>query len=374
MHLPSVKSLFSGKKSIDTKKFELAVENVQEHIIITDSDGIILYANPAVEQTTGFSRKEVVGTKAGALWGKLMDIQFYEKMWDTIKNKKQTFKGVLKNKKKDGREYLADTTLSPVLNEKGDVEFFVGIERDITKEVEVDQAKTEFVSMASHQLRTPLATVKWYAGMLLNGDCGKINKKQAEYLEEIKNGNQKMISLVNALLNVSRIEMGTFSVKPKKVNLKIECEEVLKEFGETIKDKKLKLKTKFQNMPDIQADPSYIRIIFQNLIDNAVKYTPNEGTISIAISIEGEDVLIRVKDTGCGIPGSAKHKIFTKLFRADNVSEEGVGLGLYITKSIIEKAAKGKIWFESKENRGTSFFVSLPITGMEKQEGTKKLI
>lgn len=143
-----------------------------------------------------------------------------------------------------------------------------------------------------------------------------------------------------------------------------------------IEGKKLQTELKFEDsLPLINADMNIVRMIFQNLFSNAVKYTSENGKIIITIKKENSNVLISVADTGYGIPSNVQSKIFTKMFRADNArvkDPEGTGLGLYIIKSTLEKTG-GKIWFESRENKGSTFYVTIPLDGMKKKEGTKRL-
>jgi len=362
--------------TVDLQKFQLAVENASDHIIITNTDGNILYANKAAEIITGYSKKEMLGRKSGDLWGGKMDKAFYQKMWKTIKEEKKVFVGELTNKRKGGEKYEVQLRISPVLDEKGNEIFFVGIERDITREKQIDKAKTEFVSLASHQLRTPLTSINWYAEMLLSGDAGKLNDDQKQFVNEIHVGNQRMVDLVNALLNVSRIDLGTFAIEPALTNIVEIAKSVLAELKPQIQKKQIKVEEKYdKDMPLIKIDPKLTRIIFQNLLSNAVKYTPVKEKISLNVTKTKKDLLIEVADNGYGIPKSQQSKIFTKLFRADNVQKkdvEGTGLGLYIVKSIIEKSG-GKIWFESEENNGTTFFVTVPLSGMKDKKGTKGL-
>lgn len=245
------------------------------------------------------------------------------------------------------------------------------------KEKEIDLAKSEFVSLASHQLKTPLTTISWYAELLLNGRAGKVAEKQKEYLEKIFHNNRRMVKLVNALLNTSRIELGTLAIEPKPVNLIEVVDSVLDELSVQIKNKRLQTERDYEkNLPVINADPQLTRIIFQNLLSNSVKYTPDRGIISLTIKTHQSDILIKVSDSGCGIPKAQQWQIFKKLFRADNVREkdpDGTGLGLYIVKSVIEQFG-GKIWFESTQNKGTIFYVMIPLKGMEKKKGTKGLV
>ncbi len=251
----------------------------------------------------------------------------------------------------------------------------------------IDKAKTEFVSLASHQLRTPLSSVNWYTEMLLAGDAGKINDEQKKYLDEIYIGNQRMVALVNALLNVSRLELGTFSVEPVEMDVVETAHSVINELKPQIIERKLEVKETHKDITKIIADPKLMRIVLQNLLSNAVKYTPEKGIVTIDIKniIKGDQIsgqkvdlngiVITVCDSGYGIPDGDKDKMFGKLFRAENVREmdtEGTGLGLYIVKSIIDHAG-GKIWFESELNKGTTFYVFLPLEGMKKKEGSAKI-
>jgi len=212
--------------------------------------------------------------------------------------------------------------------------------------------------------------------MLMTGDAGKLSNNQRKYLEEIYNGNQRMVDLVNALLNVSRIELGTFSIEPEKVKLVDICNSVLEELKQKIGDKKLKVNRKYdKNIPIMRLDSKLVRIIFQNFISNAVKYTPEKGKINISIEKKEKNILIKISDTGYGIPKEQQSKIFSKLFRADNVREketDGTGLGLYIVKSVVEQSG-GETWFKSVEDKGTTFYATIPLKGMDKKEGTKGL-
>lgn len=360
----------------DLEKFKLALDNASDHIIITDVEGIVLYGNKGVERITGYSLEETLGKKAGMLWKVPMPLGYYKKMWKIIKTDKKTFESDIKNKRKNGEEYEAHISISPVLNNASEVEFFVGIERDITHEKDVDRAKTEFVSLASHQLRTPLSSINWYAEMLLAGDGGKLNEEQTGFVNEIYTGNQRMVELVNALLNVSRLELGTFAVEPTPTDIIKIAQETIGELKPGLTTKKMKMKFDFdKTIPIISADPKLIRIIFQNLLSNSVKYTQEEGEINLILTQDKKNLLITESDNGYGIPKDQQDKIFSKLFRADNVREkdtEGTGLGLYIVKSIVDHAG-GSIRFESEEDKGTKFYISLPLSGMKKKIGSKPL-
>lgn len=270
---------------------------------------------------------------------------------------------------------------------KGKVVKIYSVNLDVTREQEIDQAKSEFVSLASHQLRTPLSSINWYSEMLLSGDAGKLNKHQQEYLREVDRANTRMVELINALLNVSRLELGTFVLDSEKLNPKDCAEQIIKEIKTKSDEKKQKLSIVFDpKTPDIVFDKKYLEMLYQNLLSNAVKYTPEKGKIDLFVGpantgnvidgykIPSDGVIISVSDNGYGIPKKQQDKIMTKLFRADNALDkdvDGTGLGLYIIKSVIDHS-KGNLWFKSVENKGTIFHAYLPLE-TEKKEGTKKL-
>ncbi len=364
------------KHNVDLQKFFLAVEWTDNAVVITNEDGIIQYANKAAEKMNGYSRTEMTNQKAGKLWGGLMPKEYYQDMWHTIKTLHHPFSGELRNKRKNGEEYIALLNISPVFDEFGVPRFFVATERDITREKEIDRAKTEFVSLASHQLRTPITAINWYAEMLLGGDVGKITNKQRVYLEEIYNGGRRLVMLVNSLLNVSRVELGTFVIKPEILNPNDVCDIALKDIELLAKRKNVAIKKQIdKNIPKMSADAGLLQIIFQNIITNAVEYTKDNGTVTVIMRKQGEDLYFSVADTGVGIPAADQDKIFGKMFRADNardIKTYGTGLGLYIVKTILDEI-RGRVWFDSVENKGTTFYVTIPLSGMASRKGTKML-
>lgn len=360
----------------DLKKFQLAVENASDQIIITDPDANIIYANKTIERLTGFTKDEVIGKNPGKMWGGQMDKKFYKKMWEIIKIKKETFRGEFTNKKKNGEKYIAAISITPIFDSEGNISFFVGIERDITHEKEVDRMKTEFISLASHQLRTPLSAIKWFTEMLLAGDAGELGAEQKEFIEQVYGSNERMIELVNALLNVSRIEQGRMAIEPKPTDLIELVNQVLMELRPKIEAKNHKVKVnKEGEIPQISIDPKLIRQVYANLISNSVRYTPEKGEIDVVISRKGEDLVSQISDTGRGIPRELQRRVFTKFFRGENIldiSPEGTGLGLYIAKSVVESSG-GKIWFESEEGKGTKFWFTLPVKGTQPRKGDRTL-
>lgn len=259
---------------------------------------------------------------------------------------------------------------------------YVFLLEDITEARAIDRAKTEFVSLASHQLRTPLSAINWYSEMLVTGDAGELNSQQKEFIDEICRSSKRMSELVSTLLNVSRIELGSFSIDPKEQDLCLIVNSEIEDLKVPIFSKDLKVQVSCNLKPAIiSVDSNLISIVIQNLLTNAVKYTPNGGAITVAVDEDVENgggVLLSVIDAGVGIENKDLHKIFTKMYRGDNartIDSDGNGLGLYMVKSILESSGC-KIWFESppKGNKeGTAFYVYIPKEGMKQKSGAKHL-
>jgi len=231
-----------------------------------------------------------------------------------------------------------------------------------------NRMKTEFVSIASHQLRTPLSIIKWYVEFLSKKEIQKnFTDKEIKYIKTINDSNQRMIKLVNDLLDISRIENGRMQIKLEKTNFVELCQNIIKENQPIAELKKIKISFKYDpSIPLILADPKRIGIAMDNLITNAVKYIQSDkgqGQISIEISNKNKNIIFNISDNGVGIPAGDQKKIFKKFFRANNtmrLQTSGTGLGLFIAKAII-KSHKGSIWFVSKENEGTTFYFTLPL-------------
>lgn len=334
------------------------------------------------EKITGFKQDEIIGKRIDKMFklinpttGDDKDTCLIEDVFKTGKTQKGSATTILINK--NGHPVPIAKSASPLKNKDGEIIGCVVVFRDVTHEYSVDKAKTEFVSLASHQLRTPLSSINWYTELLLAGDVGKISKSQKEYLDQIYKGNQRMIGLVNSLLNVSRLEMGTFIIEPKKMNILELADDMLNELTPRIKERNIEIKRNYDHeIPQIKADPKLVRIIFQNLLSNAIKYNKMNGEVELKINKDSKNIQIEVRDSGLGIPKKQQLNIFSKFFRADNVRQtetEGTGLGLYLVKAIIDQV-QGKIKFESKEKFGTTFFVTLPLAGMRAKKGTREII
>ncbi len=235
------------------------------------------------------------------------------------------------------------------------------------KKCELDNhAKSEFLSMIAHQLRTPLSGIKWTFKMLLDGDLGSFTEEQKDIVRKGAESNERMLKLLEELIVANQNEEWEFQYNLSKVDLEQIAEKVITEFLEEARVKEVSISFKRPNkpLPLVAVDPEKIALVFQNLLENAIKYSSKNNTVSVGIDEENNTVQVAIKDSGIGIPKAQQEKIFEKFFRADNAKIEqkaGTGLGLFTAKKIVEKHG-GKIWFESNEGKGTTFFFTVPIS------------
>lgn len=233
---------------------------------------------------------------------------------------------------------------------------------------EIDEAKDEFISMASHQLRTPLTSMKGYVSMVLDGDAGAITKSQQTLLRQAYNSSQRMVYLIADLLNVSRLKTGKFIINNKEINLPQLIESELSQLTESAAARGVRFYyQKPDNFPPLSLDEMKIRQVVMNYLDNALYYTPKGGRVYVELKCDNDKIDFVVTDTGLGVPKAEQHKLFTKFFRAQNAKQmrpDGTGLGLYMTRKIII-AQGGTILFSSVEGQGSSFGFRFPRSAVE---------
>ena len=381
-----VNELESLNRTIDIAraKERATLLSIGDGLFATDEKGSILFINKKAEKLLGRKSEELVGKvfsdivvkedKDGLLVAKAerpINIVLATGVAPVATNQYYYVR-------KDGTKFPVALTVTPIHLE-GKIIGAIEVFRDVTQEKAIDKAKSEFISVASHQLKTPATAIKLLSERLLSGKMGEATEKQKEYFEDIHSSNERMIDLVNALLRVSRIELGAFKISVKKKQPCMIVLDILDELKYVIDKKKLKLKVK-SSMPKMELllDEHLFRMVINNLITNAVQYTKEGGEIGVEYAVvkKGETIgkkvleerclVITVSDTGYGIPLKAQSKVFTKFFRADNARQkhtDGTGLGLYIVKSTLEYSS-GLIWFTSRENKGSEFYVAIPMTGM----------
>ncbi|MDD5083948.1 MAG: ATP-binding protein [Candidatus Moranbacteria bacterium] len=242
--------------------------------------------------------------------------------------------------------------------------------------MQLDQAKTDFINIASHQLRTPLGSMRWSMEMILADEMGPISDSAKDALREIYENNQRMGDLVNDLLSVARIEQGKVVEKAVATDIASVISEAVKMMQPEAKHRQITLRFDMptKDIPSIMVAPKRFFEVIQNLISNAIKYNRPEGMVIVAMEVSTRHMRISVTDTGIGIPQSEHAKIFSKFFRAGNAlstNTEGTGLGLFVAKSFVEENG-GIIRFKSEEGVGTTFIIELPITVPTAQEDQRQ--
>ncbi|MDO8240767.1 MAG: HAMP domain-containing sensor histidine kinase [Candidatus Moranbacteria bacterium] len=236
--------------------------------------------------------------------------------------------------------------------------------RQVEEMAKLNKMKTEFVSVASHQLRTPLSAIRWETELLLSKfSCG-LDAKQCKGIETINTLATRMTRLVNDLLDVTRIDQGRLILKKEKIDMVKIVDETISNFLPLAKVKNLHIIVNKKNKKSIVvADKEKIKLVLENLLSNSIKYTPNRGKIEIGLAVNEGFLVFTIRDNGVGIPKEQQEQVFSKFFRSDNAVKyqtEGTGLGLYIAKNIVEQLG-GRIWFQSIEEIGSVFSFSLPL-------------
>ena len=340
----------------EKRKTEAIINNFEDGLLVFDTEKKITLVNPKAEEFLGVSKRRLLDK----------NIEEFCRLNTKCKKICQTIGSELNEVFRievplSGQFYIELTT-RPVFYQRKKIAYLV-ILHDITREKLIEQMKSQFVSVAAHQLRTPLSIIKWSLSLLLESS-GKLTKEQKDLIEKSYQTNERMIRLVNDLLNVARIEEGRFVYRPKIVELS----ELVQRVYDSLKDlaKRKNIKFEWHNTEEkkiVKVDVEKIELAIRNLVENALHYTPSGGKVTITLSTDKGKAIFSVKDTGVGIPKDQQDRVFSKFFRGSNVVKmetEGTGLGLFITKNIIE-AHGGKIWFKSEEGKGTQFWFTLPL-------------
>jgi PAS domain S-box-containing protein len=346
---------------------EALFTSIGDGAIATDEFGKITRVNPVALRLLGFKESDLVGEwfpkKIVAVTPDDVPLTLIDR---PITKAFLTGRSISEKsiyRRKNGELMPVSINVSAILlNGKplGAIEVF----RDITLEEEIDRMKSEFISLASHQLRTPLSAIKTYSHMLMDGYMGDVSPPQKKSLRTIIAATDRMNELISTLLNITRIESGSINVAPKLLAVDKVAEDVIKELEMLASDKEIQITMKRTGKASttIKTDNLILREVLSNLITNSIKYTPEKGTVKVTITPRTKDVQICVSDSGWGIPKYAQDQIFSKFFRAHNIVKRettGTGLGLYLVKGLLDTLG-GKIWFTSKEGVGTDFYFTLP--------------
>jgi len=354
------------------KQDEAILRSISDGVFAVDKNLKIILFNKAAEKLTGRKSEEALGKTCREI------LQFKNQKGEVICNKTATClaqkcfrtekafsQSPLTTTHPDGSEAILSETTSPVKNQQGVITGAVSVLKDVSARTKLEEMKVDFVSLVSHQLRTPISAVKGYLSSLIEGRTGDLSDEQNLYLKRAYTSNERQLEIIESLLNISQVERGKIKITPTEFSIVELAKEAATAFTKKVQEKGLDLEILEPKvkLPKITADREKIREVLENLLSNALKFTP-QGSIIVSFEQSKTAIVTTITDTGLGIPANKMAKLFTKFYRvgqSPTAESEGTGLGLYIAKSLVE-LHKGKIWVESEVGKGSTFYFSLPHT------------
>ena len=373
--LTDITNLIVQKEKLDevNEILEQYKKAVDELLIVskTDTKGIITYVNDKFCEISGFSKDELIGKPHNIIRHPDMPKSLFEDMWNTIK-KGEVWRGILKNKKKDGGEYWVDTGIMPIKNHKGEIIEYIALRTDITELVkakekaqEAERAKGMFLANMSHEIRTPLNAILGFTQLLEKDET--LSKKAKEYLRIINSSANTLLKIINDVLDLSKLDAGDFAIDYKEFNPNVSFGDIIYLFKAKAKEKNIEYNISLDKLPNcIVSDEHRLKQVLANLIGNAIKFTPKNGKIYVDIKKLQENenkvkIKFSIKDTGIGIPKDKQKEIFRAFAQADgSITRKfgGTGLGLTISSRIVRKLG-GFIEVDSEEGKGSEFYFVL---------------
>ncbi len=365
------------KLTEEEKKMTAIVNSIAEGLILVDSNNRVLHINPAAERLLNLSIDSIDKDVTEIIQNDELIHIFKEHQRQISLNKPN--KPTEQIPSRDGEANLiSEVTLvrhdeklvlriiaSPFLDENGLTLGTVYLFEDITREKEIDQMKSDFISLVSHELRTPLTSIIGFVSFVLDGKAGAINDRQRNSLARVQRQSKRLAALINDLLDISRIESGRIQMKQEPISLLEIVRQRIEEIRPQADEKSIQLElTAPELIPKIFGDEARMGQVFTNLISNAIKFTPNNGEVNIKVEVDGNLLHVEVIDTGPGIPSEERQKVFDKFYQLSDIStrqQGGSGLGLSITKSIVE-AHGGTLWIDDgNQGKGSNFQFVLPL-------------
>jgi len=359
----------------ERNKLSITLAGVSEGVFVIDKEGVVTFINQAAERIFGVRETDVIGKKADEVFniedeeGKILVEYFFPK--ERLSKDMVTYsRNGVSIKRIDGTVVYVNLIASSIV-ESEDVNLGAIVTlHDVSKEKELEEMKLDFVSMAAHELRTPLTSIRGYLSVIQEESKGKLPAELASFLDKAFISSTQLASLVENLLSVSRIERGSLQIQSQITAWEPLVEEAYNNFLPQAKERQVNLtyiKPK-SALPLVLVDKFRISEVISNLVSNALNYTPAGGLVEISLEANNQEVITHVKDNGPGIPSAALPKLFTKFFRVSGVLEQGskgTGLGLYISKAIVDMH-KGRIWVESELGKGSRFSFSVPVSSVQK--------
>lgn len=361
-------------------KDEAILSSIGDGVLVLDTTGRIVLFNAAAEVITGFSTSEAIGKPYkdilhffNAKDGSPTD----EFVTDAMSGKRGEMARNTMLRRKDGSDIPVADSAAPVVNGKGEIAGAVLVFRDVTQERQLEQMKDELLSVASHELRTPMGAIRANVSMILAGDYGPVNQDLVEPLTDMKASTIRLVNLVNDLLSVARLDAGRTKFTVTDFDIRPVLEETVASLAPLCKERKIDISLHVQDSVIVQADSDKIKQILTNLIGNALKFTDEGGGIAVSCTRQTEQVEVAVRDTGVGISAQDQQKLFGKFQQITSVQDgkpAGTGLGLYISREIVRKIG-GDLWIKHSEaGKGSTFAFTLPLPGTPKADQAKRVL
>jgi len=363
----------SSRLQLERTQINAMIRSIDDPAIAYSQNFEVILANPALEKLTNLKKEELIGKiitpemANNQKFSLLVKIIFPSLAPAVLEQQLDTYPQKVKVKFFEPQELTLEIVTTKVIDEKGKVYGFLKVIHNLTREENLRKIQSDFITIAAHQLRTPLSGLNWILDVLSQNETGPLNETQKDLLEKAKAALSESIETVEDLLNAAQIEEGKFGFEFSLNDLEKIIETTLTKFEPIAEKNNIKLIFYRLKPPlnPIVIDPLRIKLVMEILIDNAIKYNVLNGEVRIKLEVlkDRPFVMVSVEDTGIGISEEEKEKVFTKFFRSQKVVKKetlGTGLGLYLAKNIIERHG-GKIWFKSEENRGTTFYFTLPL-------------
>ncbi|OGK26836.1 hypothetical protein A3D76_05130 [Candidatus Roizmanbacteria bacterium RIFCSPHIGHO2_02_FULL_37_9b] len=348
------------------------VDSADDAIIGKSLDGRITSWNRGAEKLYGYPADQAIGQPVSIIFPPELKDDL-PKILSRIKKGEHIKHYQTVRMDNTGRRIAVSITISPVTDEKGEIIGATAIDRDITQEMELDRLKDEFISLTSHALRTPLSAIKGLISMIYQGDYGPMNKNLEKPLSNISISTERLIQLVNDLLNISKIQTGKLEFVLTVFSVEKSISKVFKLLEPLAKESKIELKLAANKLPDVQADIEKTEEILNNLLSNALKFT-NKGSVEVSLQHNNDLIWGIVRDTGVGIAEKDRSKLFRRFVQIANPTSKhitGTGLGLYLSKMLAQKMG-GDVWLAASElKKGSTFVFSLPSAGSKPADEAK---
>jgi len=356
----------------EKERIEAIVSSVGEGLLVVGPEGKVFMSNKTSSFILGKSEELMLGADLKAVFGVkgAKKSSPFAPVLDVLAKRQTVRVEEASFTRDDGEMVILALTATPV-DFDGSLVGGVIVFHDVTEQKLIAAAKDQFITTAAHQLRTPLSGIRWAMSLILDGSVGEVREEQKELIKKSYDSVNRLNLLINDLLNIDKLEIEKKSLSFVPVDISLLLKDILSELEGQISRKRIKITfdSEAEEMrPEL--DKGSVQVVFQNLVENAIRYTKEGGEVSIGVKKEPSSVHVTIRDSGIGIPRNQQKSIFTRFFRAGNaqlMEPDGSGLGLYITKQIVDRH-KGKMWFESEESKGTTFHVTLPLSS---KSGTK---